>query len=96
VVEIYPRLLTGPVIKSRREARLTYLERFPDLSPDHRATAASCEDAFDAAVSALVMAANLNPDLLPVVSDVEMRQEGVIWHPNLDLKSLATPAGEDA
>ncbi len=56
VVEIYPRALTGPVNKSSRDARRTYLRaKFPELSKQFMTVAISCEDAFDAAVSALVM-----------------------------------------
>lgn len=55
-VEIYPRLLTGAVVKSSAAARRAYLgTRFPDLDPADAAVAASTEDAFDAVVSALVM-----------------------------------------
>jgi hypothetical protein len=57
VVEIYPRLLTGAVVKSDPAARVAYLERYPQLEPGLRALAAADENAFDAAVSALVMAA---------------------------------------
>ncbi len=56
VVEIYPRELTGAVNKSSQSARHAYLKQtFPDLMPEALATAAGSEDAFDAAVSALVM-----------------------------------------
>lgn len=56
VVEIYPRLLTGPVVKSSAEARSAYLKRH--ALPADRALvsrAAESEDAFDAAISALAM-----------------------------------------
>ena len=57
VVEIYPRALTGRVIKSDERARRAYLRRhFPEHPADLLERAASSEDAFDAAVSALVMA----------------------------------------
>ena len=56
VVEIYPRLLTGPVVKSSAEARRTYLvHKHWDISPEDRRLAEQSEDAFDAAVSAPVM-----------------------------------------
>jgi hypothetical protein len=90
VVEIYPRLLTGPVNKSRLESRLAYLDAaFPDLPAGMRETAASSEDAFDAAVSALRMAAALDCASLPVIANADVLLEGVIWHPNLDLAALA-------
>jgi hypothetical protein len=83
VVEIYPRLLTGAVTKSSATARSRYLaERYPRLQPEHLAAASASEDAFDAAVSALVMVEHL-ADLgtLPVEPDPLLRREGRIWHP---------------
>jgi hypothetical protein len=90
VVEIYPRLLTGPVNKSRRETREAYVEKhFPDLAAAIREKAISSEDAFDAAVSALRMASELDCESLPAVTDADILLEGVIWHPNLDLAALS-------
>jgi hypothetical protein len=90
VVEIYPRLLTGPVNKSRREAREAYIEKhFPGLAGAIREKAVSSEDAFDAAVSALRMASDLDCSALPVIADADILLEGVIWHPNLDLAALS-------
>jgi hypothetical protein len=82
-VEIYPRLLTGPVVKSDPVARQAYLaRRYPTLAPHLRTLAASSEDAFDAAVSALVMAAHLG-DLVALApaTDREALLEGLIWLP---------------
>jgi hypothetical protein len=74
-VEVFPRLLTGPVVKSRREAREAYL-RSRDWPPE----AAVTEDAFDAAVSALVMSAHaMALSTLPAERDGQMRREGRIW-----------------
>lgn len=89
IVEIYPRVLTGGVNKSSREARIAYLNhRFPRLAPDHLDVAASSEDAFDATVSALVMAAEADDIVaLPALTDAEFLLEGVIWHPGLKLAS---------
>jgi hypothetical protein len=83
VVEIYPRLLTGPVKKSNPSARAAYLqERYPRLQDDHTRLAAQSEDAFDAAVSALVMIEHVADfRSLPAESDAELRLEGRIWHP---------------
>jgi hypothetical protein len=83
VVEIYPRLMTGPVNKSNpaeRERLLT--RRYPSLADEHRRLATLSEDAFDAAVSALVMIEHI-ADLtsLPVETDCDVRLEGRIWHP---------------
>lgn len=82
VVEIYPRLLTGRVNKSDNEARKKHLSAYyPNLDDEMAVLAASSEDAFDAAVSALVMAANL-PDLVALspTTDDETLLEGLIWH----------------
>lgn len=85
VVEIYPRLLTGPVNKGNKAARTEYLDRYPELAPEFRERAAESEDAFDAAISALVMAAYAADliELRPAI-DPELRREGVIWRPALD------------
>jgi hypothetical protein len=83
VLEIYPRLLTGPVRKSAATARAELLSsRYPRLDADHARVATGSEDAFDAAVSALVMIEHL-ADLqsLPDELDDELRLEGRIWHP---------------
>lgn len=46
--------------------------------------AMASEDAFDAAVSALVMAgSSASIARLPDVSDPQHRLEGLIWHPGL-------------
>ena len=83
VVEIYPRVLTGPVNKSDPAGRAAYLaERYPQLGAGVLASAISSEDAFDAAVSALVMSGH-ERDLmtLPAVADHRSLLEGLIWHP---------------
>ena len=60
VVEIYPRLLTGPIKKSSRASREAYLTTFtPTLAKEFSDTASSNEDAFDAAISALVMSSRI-------------------------------------
>lgn len=80
VVEIYPRVLAPGVVKSRVEHRARYLARFPTLTPGQIARAQGSDDAFDAAVSALVMARR--PDEfreLDPVPDELARLEGRIW-----------------
>jgi hypothetical protein len=58
-VEIYPRALTGPLRKSSWTERHAYLRtRFPDQPTDLLERAAGSEDAFDAALSSLVMGAH--------------------------------------
>ena len=80
VVEIYPRLLTGPIPKRSRVARELYLaSRAPDLPRELRLRAASTEDAFDAAVSALAMARHLAPERLALAPHPSDAIEGRIW-----------------
>jgi hypothetical protein len=83
VVEIYPRLMTGAVRKSSSLARADLLaRRYPLLRADHRGLAIASEDAFDAAVSALVMAQDVaDLEALPAETDPALRLEGRIWHP---------------
>ena len=83
VVEIYPRLLTGRVTKSSFAQRRAYLEeRYPGLERRAVELAASSDDAFDAAVSALVMdAAGSAFDRLEPAADGEVALEGAIWEP---------------
>ncbi len=85
VVEIYPRILTGAINKSSAADRQSYLQsHYPELLPEHTALAASSDDAFDSAVSALVMARHAGAMLaLPRVTDPVTLLEGVIWHPNM-------------
>ncbi len=83
VIEIYPRALTGPVVKSRVEARREHLRRYRDRMPSSALDDAErSDDAFDAAVSALEMWAQRDDLLsLPPVSDERLRTEGIIWQP---------------
>jgi len=82
ILEIYPRLLTGPIAKSDGGQRQKYLWRYPKLSSDHRRTLIANEDAFDAAVSALEMAKHVDAIAqLGQVRDLPAILEGKIWHP---------------
>ena len=83
LVEIYPRLLTQAVRKSSHNDREAYLElRYPNLDSGLARLAASSEDAFDAAVSALVMCAHMESLLTLKRADDPIRQlEGEIWFP---------------
>ena len=83
-VEIYPRLLTGPVVKSAMDARVRYLEtHFGELEPRWHERGAATEDAFDAMVSALVMWQHRSelPRKGRVVEQIG-RSEGQIWAPD--------------
>jgi hypothetical protein len=85
LIEIYPRLFTGPVNKSDEACRRAYIEsRFPSLDPALRELAWSCEDAFDAAVSALVMARHAGElAALRKAPDARTLLEGDIWQPRV-------------
>jgi hypothetical protein len=79
VVEIYPRLLTGRVVKSSPVAREQHVARwFPQAAGWHMPS----EDAFDAALSALAMA-RCHDELacLSIQPDPVVRLEGKIWQP---------------
>ena len=86
IVEIYPRLFTGPVRKSNAAAREALLTmRYPTLREDLRRAAIGSEDAFDAAVSALEMVRHADAlKDLPTERDATMKLEGRIWHPHLN------------
>jgi hypothetical protein len=80
VVEIFPRVLTGPVRKNSQSERERYLEAVP-VPPDLRRLAAASEDAFDASVSAVVMAGGVGElRALPEAPGYEV--EGMIWRPH--------------
>lgn len=83
VIEIYPRVLTGPVNKGRWTERHTFLlKRFAEQPRDLIERAAGSEDAFDAAVSALVMGVHqAELEALTQPSAPEYRIEGKIWGP---------------
>jgi hypothetical protein len=79
VVEIFPRVLTGPLVKSSALARTDYLATQP-MRPDLKALAAASEDAFDAAVSALAMA-RVAHGFAALPDAPDHRVEGKIWKP---------------
>jgi len=80
VIEIYPRVLTGSVVKSDPAARRSYLDRMGwPKDPELRLRIGDSEDAFDAAVSARKMADHLsNFVTLPPGDEID-RLEGRIW-----------------
>jgi hypothetical protein len=81
-VEIWPRTFTGPVVKSDAAARAAHVDRhFPALAPALRDAVVGSEDAFDAAVSAIVMSGHeLELRALPAL-DGDARLEGEVWRP---------------
>jgi hypothetical protein len=83
LVEIYPRLLTGPVRKSAREERVRYLrDRVlrAVLTKAALAQAESSEDAFDAAVSAVRMGERREEFAkLPRMTEEVRQLEGKVW-----------------
>jgi len=83
LLEIYPRLLTGPVKKSRREERVRYLRAMTGrdvLTPKARRAAEESEDAFDAAVSAVRMGARREEFArLRRLGDPIRQMEGKVW-----------------
>ena len=83
VVEIYPRLLTGPVNKSDYfERRRVLASRFPEIDDALAGQAACSEDAFDAAVSAVVMGRHIDEiSALAASRDPAELLEGRIWWP---------------
>ncbi|HVA09169.1 MAG TPA: hypothetical protein VNG12_20735 [Acidimicrobiales bacterium] len=83
VLEIYPRLLTGPVNKSDPAERARYMHGSPlEVEPEFEPSIIGSEDAFDAAISALVLhrqtaaLTELSPSTDPLT-----RLEGAIWPP---------------
>lgn len=96
IVEIYPRALTGPVVKSSQSARADYLlDHWPDLRPSMRDLAMSSDDAFDAAVSALVMDDHLDEFAALEPADELGKLEGEVWMPSVrPSKALHPSTGE--
>jgi hypothetical protein len=82
-LEIYPRFLTGGVTKSSAVARRLHLaQHCADQDRALLETAAGCEDAFDAAVSALAMQAHADSIAhFCAEADEAYRLEGRIWRP---------------
>ncbi|MDB4909141.1 MAG: hypothetical protein JWO05_3925 [Gemmatimonadetes bacterium] len=83
VVEIYPRALTGAVVKGNADERRRYLEhKYTKLPAQVIEVAVRSDDAFDALVSSLVMAEHaMEFTSLPPANDRQQRLEGQIWLP---------------
>lgn len=82
VVEIYPRLLTGKVVKRRRRDRREHVRRLTE-DPALLERAVCSEDAFDAAVSAIEMSKHGDglAKLTPAPRGSRYGIEGQIWAP---------------
>jgi hypothetical protein len=79
-VEIWPRAFTGPVVKSDARARAAHLDALvPALPASMRDDAVGSEDAFDAALSAVVMSRDEAALRSLPVLDGEYRLEGCVW-----------------
>ena len=91
VIEIYPRLLTGSVNRSDFCERRAHLaaECSPEIGGGLACKAASSEDAFDAAVSAVVMSRHVKDSALTQSDDPVELIEGAIWWPQ-DTRAAAT------
>jgi hypothetical protein len=83
VVEIYPRLLTGPVHKRNLDDRIRYLQNSPWVMSERFAQSVhASEDAFDAAISALMMDRHAGElASLEQTSDSVTLLEGEVWAP---------------
>jgi hypothetical protein len=83
VVEIWPRLFMGSLLKSRSDARRRYLaQHLPSVGGAARHDAEASDDAFDALVSAMVMDEHRG-DLARLARTTDPRTvlEGEIWRP---------------
>ena len=92
-VEIFPRTLTGAVVKSDLVARRAFLTSH-NLLEAHREAAEQSEDAFDSLVSALVMAQSAQAfDRLEV--ETEYAPEGKIWTAPITASAQTGNGGSD-
>ena len=84
IIEIWPRALTGKVIKSNEKARSEFIsEHYPNIPMRWRAASESSEDAFDAVISACVMHKHrAEIRSLKPATDPTICIEGQIWHPS--------------
>ena len=91
LLEMYTRLMTGPVAKSNADARKQYLaekrktdELYAPVTRPIIAKALGSEDAFDALVSAIEMSRYAYAFAkLRATSDPELQREGLTWRPGV-------------
>ena len=82
VVEVYPRAMTGPVVKSSAPARAAHVAADAQIPAGLRGDVAATEDAFDAALAALGMAEHAaDLESLPALTDPTALLEGAMWLP---------------
>jgi hypothetical protein len=82
-VEIYPRLCTGPVVKSRAADRRAYCaDSLSHVDPTLLDHAVASDDAFDALCAVVTMSRQADElRALPTAADDHRRVEGEIWQP---------------
>jgi len=96
LVEIYPRVFTGPVRKSDPAARRALIDaRYPALPERARQAMIASDDAFDAGVSALAIrgAQRDLATLQPARDEIE-RIEGAVWLPKSSGFAPEAPAAQ--
>ncbi len=82
LVEIYPRIFTGPVVKSSVESRTAHLvDSSTPIAAEFVDAMIASEDAFDAGLAAIGMSDGIARAPLTDVSDPTARIEGAIWVP---------------
>lgn len=82
LTEVYPRAMTGPVVKSSAAARAAHVAADPRVPPGLRDDVVATEDAFDAALAALGMAEHVGElAALTASTDPTDRLEGRMWLP---------------
>jgi hypothetical protein len=92
-VEIWPRTFTGPVVKSDPAARAAHLDAHEHDLDAGRELAVRSEDAFDAAVSAVVMSRHEDElRALPALDGSETRYEGCVWSPGISRSTARSSA----
>jgi hypothetical protein len=82
-VEIYPRLMRARgVVKSRRDQRAQHVAADGGIPARLAGAVIASDDAFDAATSAITMSLHARElARLPVIDDLVLRLEGIIWWP---------------
>jgi hypothetical protein len=81
VLEVWPRLAIGQLVKSRPSVRQAWLATHAVGAIGHpfQTLIEGSDDAFDAAAAALALTVGGQPPLPPPVGDPTIRREGWIW-----------------